>query len=248
MPFKLRPILSEMKDMYSKPISGSRFQEYLFKLQGNTKGELILPIMGFNPMAKEHVLLKLEELEELNAEVIMQDAIHEVNLLFDTRILEDILVVLNVADDLKGAWTNFYTTDFESKFNRHALTKRNFCAPYFWTSETYSSELIKCRTKAYLLRSIYAKANPKPTRLMDYVEQEKYVAKYVSPDGKNKDNNQFEFIDSFYKSNKQSEQYDLIFNFFYGDEASVSLAYTPYGNDGVCGFDYARFLSSTQNQ
>lgn len=244
MPFKLRPILSEMMDLYAKPISENRFQEYLFKLQGKTKGDLKLPIMGFNPMAKEHVLLKLKELEQVNAEMIMQEAIHEINVLLNKHTGEDIYVVLNLADDLKGAWTNYYTTDFESKFNTSALVKRRFCAPYFWTSETYSDELIKCRTTEYVLRHVYATDNPKPTRLKDYMEQELFVARHTEPDRKIEDKTRLEYMDNFYKNHQESDQYDLIFNFFYGDKASTSLAYKTYGIIDISGFDYARILAN----
>jgi len=72
MRFQLRPILSEMKEFYLKPLSTERFEEYLAKFQGGTKGDLKLPISGFNPMAKEHIIGKIEELENLEAESIME--------------------------------------------------------------------------------------------------------------------------------------------------------------------------------
>jgi len=104
--FKLRPILSEIKELYQQPISDGRFAEYLKKLQGDSKEDLILPIAGFNPMAKEHVLYKIEELEGLNAEEVMHQAIKEFNANLQNPIDDIFLVVLNLADDLKGAWTN----------------------------------------------------------------------------------------------------------------------------------------------
>ena len=56
MEFQLKPILSEMKEFYQKPLSNKRFEEYLSMLQGETKGDLVLPIAGFNPMAKEDII------------------------------------------------------------------------------------------------------------------------------------------------------------------------------------------------
>ena len=79
MKFQLRPILSEIKKFYSKPISKSRFKEYLSLLEGITKGDLELPITGFNPMAKDHVIQKIEELEALGAETILENLINEFN-------------------------------------------------------------------------------------------------------------------------------------------------------------------------
>ncbi|MEL7123458.1 MAG: hypothetical protein AAFO07_28690, partial [Bacteroidota bacterium] len=77
MKFELRPILAEMKELYLQPLSVNRFKEYIARLQGDTKGDLSLPISGFNPMAKEHILQKIEELERLEAEQIMQEVIEE---------------------------------------------------------------------------------------------------------------------------------------------------------------------------
>ena len=71
MQFELHPILSEMKAFYSKPISFNRIKEYRSKLQGNTKDDLVLPITGYNPMAKDHILEKIKALEDLKAEAIM---------------------------------------------------------------------------------------------------------------------------------------------------------------------------------
>ena len=116
MKFELRPILSEIKGLYLKPISNNRFKEYTSKLQGNSKGDLSLPIAGFNPMAKEHIIQKIEELESLKAEMILKDVIEEFNANLEKTNSRKIKVVLNIADDLKGGWTNFYSTDFDSKF------------------------------------------------------------------------------------------------------------------------------------
>jgi len=68
--FRLKPILGEMKELYQGPVSPDRFKNYLSKLQGSTDQDLALPIAGFNPMAKGHVLEKIEELEALGAEDI----------------------------------------------------------------------------------------------------------------------------------------------------------------------------------
>ena len=56
MSFELLPIIDKMLDFYQNPRNSDRFQVYLKMLQGDTKGDLVLPIGGFNPMAKEHIL------------------------------------------------------------------------------------------------------------------------------------------------------------------------------------------------
>ena len=68
MQFELLPVIDIMLDLYEKPRTAERFQEYLEVLQGGTKGDLVIPIGNFNPMAKEQALQKLIELKTLHAE------------------------------------------------------------------------------------------------------------------------------------------------------------------------------------
>ncbi len=160
-----------MIDLYSIPRSPARFQEYLSLLQGGKKGDLNLPISGFNPMAKEHILQKLAELKELSAEQIITDTVEGINRTFSEEEPNTTFrMVLNLADDLKGAWTNRYTTDYDSKFKINALVNRAFCTPYFWTSEIYTEQLIRTRTLECIFRTINWVQHPKPKTLKDHID------------------------------------------------------------------------------
>lgn len=143
MTFEVAPVLSFFEALYQKPPSKKRFEEYIHKLQGPTKGNLNFPIGGFNPMAKEHALQKIKELKSLQAENIIAETLNELNKKIKSDHSRTIKVILNLADDLKGGWTNRYTTDFDSKFKINALVTRNFCTPFFWTSEDYNPNLKK---------------------------------------------------------------------------------------------------------
>ena len=242
MKFKLRPILSEIKDLYSKPISPDRFKEYIAKLQGGTKGDLALPISGFNPMAKNHILSKIEELEKLDAEKLIEATLDEFNLSTEVSNPE-CLVVLNIADDLKGGWTNYYSTDFDSKFKLNAFATRNFCVPYFWTSETYTKDKIRTRTIEYMYRTLYWLENPRPKTLQEHFAQEVYVASQTNQSNVESEDLSSKEIESFYFENKDSDEYSKIFNFFYGDEGSRSLGYKQYGINNLTGYNYAKLNS-----
>ena len=136
MTFELLPIIDKMLELYQKSRNFDRFQDYLNLLQGETKGDLAIPISGFNPMAKEHVLDKLMELKDLCAEQIIAETIFELNKTIIKEGSSDIFKIsLTLSDDLKGGWTNRFTTDYDSKFKLNALMNRHFCTPVFWTSE-----------------------------------------------------------------------------------------------------------------
>ena len=242
MNFEVKPILEKMLRFYEKPISKERFDDYISLLKGSSKSDLQLPISGYNPMAKEHIINKIHELLNLDAETIIKEVLAEIN--SDSTIKENknIEVVINIADDLKGGWTNYYTTDFDSKFKLNALIERNFCTPYFWSSETYDKELIIKRTKEYVFRTMYRLNNRRLNQLKDYISQEKFVQEKIRVNFKLEKNMNYEFMKEFHNNHKYSEDYNLIFNFFYGDIVSSQLNYSTFGIGNYTGFDYVKSL------
>ena len=122
MSFELLPIIDRMLDFYQKPRDAAIFQLYLNMLlprdsygKGDTKGDLVLPIGGYNPMGKEHVSEQLTALKALDTEGVMQNVISQVNKK-DDKTQPHFKIALCLSDDLKGGWTNRFTTDYDSKF------------------------------------------------------------------------------------------------------------------------------------
>lgn len=241
MKFELLPTIDIMLKLYEKPRTVERFQEYLKTVQGDTKGDLAMPISGFNPMAKEHLLDKLTELRELKAEQLMVETLAELDSKITFQSTDIFKVALNLSDDLKGGWTNRYTTDYDSKFKINALVNRKFCTPIFWTSESFTTELIRERTLEYAWRTVYWVQKPKPKTLRDHVEQEKFVAQQIDYKNLRKRADQEELL-TFYNKHQEADNYQLIFNFFYGDAASKSLEFPTYGiKADMAGFEYVKF-------
>ena len=209
-------------------------------LQGETKGDLAFPISGFNPMAKEHVLDQLKEFKKIGAEQIMEDALADINIRFRSHFPNRrFKVALNISDDLKGGWTNRYTSDYDSKFKMNGLISRDFCTPVFWTSEKIIPAEIKRRTLEYAFRVIYWLTNPKPLTLKEHVLQENFVYQQMVYRNEEEVRCPSQLYD-FYLQHEYSSDYTLIFNFFYGDKASLSLGFPTYGiNSDITGFDHA---------
>jgi hypothetical protein len=238
MKFEVLPTINKMLGLYEKPRTMERFNEYIRTLQGDTKGDLIMPIGGFNPMAKEHVVEKLLELKYPDAEKIIHDALSELNVeLKNEKDSSTFKVALNLSDDLQGGWTNRFTNDYDSKFKINALVNRKFCTPVFWTSENFSEDLIRERTLEYAYRTIYWLTNPKPKTLEEHVAQEKFAMKKSNGNI----NSDISIAETFYKTHLHSDDYHIIFNFFYGDAASKSLEFPTFGMPGnMLGFEYAK--------
>jgi hypothetical protein len=226
MKFELLPIIENMLELYQIPRTPDRFQKYLKILRGDTKDDLVMPIGGFNPMAKEHIVDKLNKLKTLQAEHLIAETLIDINKqgYYDNN-KATFKVCLNICDDLMGGWTNHFTTDFESKFSINALVNRHFCTPIFWSSEPYNTALIKQRTWAYALRTIYWQEHSKPNTLHEHCLQELFV----NENSPYKDVFLKEKMSSdFYIRHSLSSNYHLIFNFFYGDEASNQLGFPTF--------------------
>ncbi len=238
--FEIFPVLDTMIELYQKPLSIERFNEYLAILTGGNNADLLVPVSGFNPMAKEHVLEQMTVLKHLNAEDIARDELLKINrTLFSNTDVEVFKVALNLADDLKGGWTNRYTTDYDSKFKISGYFSRNFCLPVLWTSEVFSEELIRERVREYVFRTMYWSEYFKPVTLRDHIGQEKFVAEKLGRDSL-LTLNQFAELSTFYNQNKLSDEYHIIFSFLYGDKAALSLGNANMGIEPeFAGFQFA---------
>lgn len=238
-------VLGQIKELYEMPRTQERFNKYLFMLQGANKNEMILPIASFNPMGKELALEKLNKLIELNAEKILEDVIFKFNhnLEFKQDGRRIIRVAINLIDDIEGSWSNYYVTDYRSKFEIENLLKRNFCTPIFWTSESVTEESITRRIEEYILRTIFWIAHGKPVKLIDMLEQEIAVQMHYNDIESNLGKADAENMEKFISENEASEDQSLNLNFFYGDEGSDTLNYVINGivNDG--GFEYAKLIA-----
>lgn len=244
MEFRLIPTLDLMLTLYQKPLTPERFHEYLKLLQGDTKGDLSLPLGGFNPMAKEHATEKLKELKALQAEETIRDLLPGL-----TKAVagytddSSIGIALTVSDDLKGGWTNRYTSDYDSKFRISALVRRNFCTPLVWTGEAYTTELVQQRTREYAWRSVYRKLHPGPVSLEDHVTQERFVALHA---GSGPAIEPAQDTALLYNTYRNSEDYHVIFNFLYGHQAAASLEFpVAFDMAYMGGFHYAATTSNS---
>lgn len=243
MKFELKPVLSTMATFYEQTRDRKRFEAYLFLLQGQNTGDMILPIGGYNPMAKGHLLQKIQILQAIAAEDIAAKSLAEVNATLTDKSERTIQVVLNVADDLKGAWTNRYTTDFDAKFKLNAFVTRNLCTPYFWSSESYTPALIHECTLASAYRTLYWLQHPNPKTLAEHIQQEIFVQRQLNLDKVEYTEEELQSMTEIHEAFQEEEDYNLLFNFFYGDAICEGLGYPKFGVQHLDGFKYARILA-----
>ncbi|MBD2767832.1 hypothetical protein IC235_07990 [Hymenobacter sp. BT664] len=230
MPFEVLPVLDAMLELYEKPRDQARFQAYLQLLGGGTKADLAVPVLHFNPMAKEPFVAKLRDLVQLKAEGIAAQTLRQLNLARSVGSDEPLYrVALNLADDLQGGWTNRYTTDYANKFNIGPLLKRGFCTPLFWAGEDYTPALVQQRVLAQAWRTRYRAQHPQPRTVAEHLAQERFVTEQIS-----------ERIDleqpvddelwMRYQVVQHATDTPTLLTFFYGDAAAQQLGYQTWGN------------------
>ncbi|MDO7847736.1 hypothetical protein Q5H92_15305 [Hymenobacter sp. M29] len=245
MSFEVMPVLDAMLALYDQPRDQARFQRYLQLLGGGNQADLVVPVMHFNPMAKEPLVTRLRELQQLGAEDIAAEALQEAGLWRGTVPAEPhFRVALNLADDVAGGWTNRYTTDFASKFELKALVKRGFCTPVFWASEEYSPALVRQRVLAQVWRTRYYASHVPPRTVAEHLAQEVFVAQRVlkSPGLVETD---FEGILARYEAVKAAIDMPTLLTFFYGDAATRQLGHAEWEHWPVeSGFELARLLAA----
>jgi hypothetical protein len=245
MEFRVLPVIDLMLALYEKPLAPERFHAYLKLLQGNSKGDILLPVYAFNPMAKEDAIEKLKALKALDAEEIIKELLPELNAaVAGYKDQSTIGIALNLSDDLKGGWTNRYTSDYDSKFRINALVTRNFCTPILWAGEDHTLEIIKQRIKEYAWRSVYRKMNPAPLILKDHVTQESFVALHAGTVLPIEIETAQNDTAGLYETHRDSEDYHVIFNFLYGSKAAASLEFpVAFEMADRGGFHYAITLA-----
>jgi hypothetical protein len=134
-------------------------------------------------------------------------------------------VSLCIADDLKGGWTNRHSTEYDTCFKLSGFLGREFCVPVFWSSETYTQDLIIERVKAACFRTIWRLDHPSLRTLGEHLDQEAFVRHKIGLTTKNESSK----IQDFITLHASSEDFGLIFNVLYGDTASESLGMPTYG-------------------
>lgn len=223
MRFELLPVLDQMIALYQLPLGRDRFQAYLKLLHGNTRNDMAMPIGHYNPMAKPHVLQQLLLLKELQAEEQIQQTLQSLNLKIRTEHYPDVSfkTALVLADDLKGGWTNHYTTDYDSKFKNSAYLKRHFCIVLCFSSETIKTDVLTRRTLQYAYRTLYQLTHGKCITLHDHLQQETYVATQCGLPPLN--------INDSHREYQHTDDYPAIISLLYGDEAAQALGYPPLG-------------------
>jgi hypothetical protein len=136
------PLLQTQRELYNMPRGMDRFREYLRTMIDPVAQDLKLPLVAMNPMGKEHLPEFLDRLIEFGADGVAAQATAAVaaTLREEPGIFN---VCLVVSDDLKGGWTNRFTSEFVHRFHETPYYQRGWITGVLWTSETYNAAKVR---------------------------------------------------------------------------------------------------------
>jgi len=170
------PVLPILRELYLQPRDMARFRSYIATLTGGSD-DVVLPIGVANPMAKDHAVVKIDELLALGADKIGAQAAADAGGRLE-QVEQDVEIKASVVlvDDLAGGWTNRYTSEASVRFPGRGALKRPFATALAWTSESPAADKIRCEMLAAIYRVAYQQRRGLVTSLEAMLDQETVFA------------------------------------------------------------------------
>lgn len=235
-------LLQIQRDLHDRPRGMARFGEYLRVMRGDGEELALPPLVAMNPMGREHVTARLDELLALDADAVAEQAIQKAVGHF-AHIADHFKHGLVIADDVRGGWTNRYTSDAALRFNSGKATKgyalkQHWITTVLWASETPSIVTIRQEVLTSVYRSIYIQQHGPAKTLQAMMEQEGRAARFAGMTPQ-LDAEDLAYSREVLQPYLAAESYPLCFAAMYGDPAARLLGYTPLGLSERAGFAVA---------
>lgn len=234
-------LLKIARDLHDLPRGMERFQEYLRTMKNGLEDDVdLVPLLVMNPMGREHVAARLDELLALDAESIARDALKETEPLFAPLIADFELLRhgLTILDDVHGGWTNRILTDASIRFNTEAVFKRPWIVSHWLVSETPTMEGVRQRVKCAAARIAHTLRHGVPKTLGEIMIQEGWAEAYGGVQ-RALDQDDLEYTRHVLESHRSSSSYPVIIAAMYGDAVARVLGYPPLGVSENAGFALA---------
>ena len=233
MKLSFLPLLQIQRDLYAMPRGMERFREYIKAMTDPETGDLALPLVAMNPMAKDHVPALIDEYIALGAERIASDAVAEAEGSETAKAVslqaKEYKVGLVVSDDLKGGWTNRWASEFSHRFETKAFHKRGFLTGILWTSEPASASNVREAVLTSIYRAEYLQRHPSPKTLHGMIEQEGHAMARAGCTSPSLDADDLAYTRSVITPHLDANDRATVMACLFGDAAADALGYPPQG-------------------
>ncbi len=199
------------------------------------KGLELPPLVGINPMAKDHVTALLDALLALGADAIAARTAAEVSAhLADDP--GDFKITLLVYDDWMGTWTNRCPYEFDLRFRSGPpparlprWTKHFWITGVLWSSEPASERAVREAMLTAVYRLAYTQRHGAARTLRAMLVQEGHVMASAGCTGPVLDAEDIEYTRQVLVPYLDAEDMRTCIECLFGDAAGRSLGFTPRG-------------------
>ena len=239
------PLLALQRQIYSIPRGMERFRNYLRTLIDDTGDDVEFPpLIGINPMARDHVPAMIDALIALDADAIAAKALAEADADLaelageSAKALTFRSSVIVVDDFNRTGWSNRFTMEYDMRWGCNPQGKRFWVTGVLWSSETPPTAIAvrECiLTAAY--RTAHVLAHGRPRNLRDLLDQEGRVltrAGCAAPSAglHNQaalDESEMEYTREVLKGYLDENRMGTLIAAMFGDTAARELGYDPLG-------------------
>lgn len=234
------PLLQVQRDLYQLPRGFERFREYLTTMIDPATGDLKLPLVGMNPMGKEHLPIFLDGLLAIDADGEAARATAEAAATL-TDLPGEFRVTSVVSDDLMGGWTNRYASEFRYRFDGKAFYKRGWIAALLWTSETYLLERVTEEVLTCIYRCAHIQTHGYAHTLDEMLAQEGYAMHMAGATTPTLDDEDLAYTQMVLAPYLKETGEPTLIAALFGDPGARELGYMPLGLSPRAGFALALY-------
>lgn len=229
MKIEFVPLIQLQREFYNIPRGQERFRVYLETMLNADASDVdLLPMVVMNPMGQTHVPAMLDTLLAVNADGIAKDAIASALNQFDD-IVSTFKLGLVVADDLMGAWTNRYTSEFSIRFEVKNHLKRGWLTVVLWTSEAPSVQKVREETLTTVYRTAYIQRHGLACTLQEMLRQEGYAMAMAGCQQPTLEEDDIAYTHQIISPHLLTQDYSTIMTCLFGDQVAHALGYKPRG-------------------
>lgn len=236
-------LLAKARELHSVPRGVERFREYIQLITGGSDDVDAPPLVAMNPMGREHVAERLDELIALGAERTAAAALREA----ERRLPQqrgDFKHGLALADDLRGGWTNRYTSEASLLFGEDYGAKRGWISTVLWVSDPPAPATVRAAVLCAVYRALHKRQHGPPATLEQALRQEGRAAAFAGLP-QHLDPDDLAYSREVLHPYLASGDYPTCFTAMFGDTAARAVGYPPLGLSDRAGFGVALELGVT---
>ena len=224
------PLLRVQRELYAMPRGMERFREYIKTMTDADTGDLALPLVAMNPMGKDHVPALIDEYLALGAEDIGAAAVRDADVRRASAVADrEYKVALVVSDDLKGGWTNRWTSEYSHRMEGAAITRRGWLVGLLWSSEPASAQNVRVAVLTSIFRAEYLQTHRAPVTLGEMLHQEGYAMWRAGCTTPHLDDEDLAYTRSVIEPLRGAKDRATVMACLFGDTAAKALGYPPQG-------------------